>query len=257
MPAKRRSTRPGSTSIPCGAVPVPSLAQLAQGGQGPAPFPTLELRPGVLAAQRDAMAAAVAEFFPKGTRATRPDGGYFMWLELPPSVDALALHRLALRKGISVDTLTKYFAEELVSGKAKANSQVGRTLFQKATGGDTGALILFAISGEALLAVAYLGGVLVLLGGVQTLTGPVVGAVSFTWLQDTVARSTDYWRALLGAIILLLVLAFPQGIAGFVGQLFERRSFRGGGGPSAGPLPSRPAIPSGDRPTYPSGEGST
>jgi hypothetical protein len=26
-------------------------------------------------------------------------------------------------------------------------------------------------------------------------------------------------------------------------------------GPSAGPLPSRPAIPSGDRPTYPSDEG--
>ena len=65
--------------------------------------------------------------------------------------------------------------------------------------------------------------VMVLLGGVQTLTGPVVGAVSFTWLQDTVARSTDYWRALLGGIVLLLVLAFPQGIAGFVGQLFDRR----------------------------------
>jgi branched-chain amino acid transport system permease protein len=65
--------------------------------------------------------------------------------------------------------------------------------------------------------------VMVLLGGVQTLTGPVVGAVSFTWLQDTVARSTDYWRALLGGIVLLLVLAFPQGIAGFIGQLFDRR----------------------------------
>lgn len=65
--------------------------------------------------------------------------------------------------------------------------------------------------------------VMVLLGGVQTLTGPVVGAVTFTWLQDTVARSTDYWRALLGGIVLLLVLAFPQGIAGFVGQLMDRR----------------------------------
>jgi len=65
--------------------------------------------------------------------------------------------------------------------------------------------------------------VMVLLGGVQTLAGPVVGAVTFTWLQDTVARSTDYWRALLGGIVLLLVLAFPQGIAGFVAQLFDRR----------------------------------
>ena len=65
--------------------------------------------------------------------------------------------------------------------------------------------------------------VMVLLGGLQTLSGPLVGAVTFTWLQDTVARSTDYWRALLGGIILLLVLAFPQGIAGFVRQLFAQR----------------------------------
>jgi len=64
---------------------------------------------------------------------------------------------------------------------------------------------------------------MVLLGGLQTLAGPIVGAVTFTWLQDAVARNTDYWRALLGGIILLLVLAFPLGIAGFVGGLFERR----------------------------------
>ena len=65
--------------------------------------------------------------------------------------------------------------------------------------------------------------VMVLLGGLQTLAGPIVGAVTFTWLQDAVARNTDYWRAVLGGIILLLVLVFPQGIAGFVGSLFDRR----------------------------------
>jgi branched-chain amino acid transport system permease protein len=56
--------------------------------------------------------------------------------------------------------------------------------------------------------------VMVLLGGLQSLSGPIAGAAAFTWLQDTVARSSDYWRALLGGIILLLVLAFPRGIAG-------------------------------------------
>ena len=56
--------------------------------------------------------------------------------------------------------------------------------------------------------------VMVLLGGVQTLSGPVVGATAFTWLQDTIARNTDYWRALLGITILFIVLAFPQGIVG-------------------------------------------
>ena len=68
--------------------------------------------------------------------------------------------------------------------------------------------------------------VMVLLGGLQALSGPIVGAVTFTWLQDSVARATDYWRALLGGIILLLVLVFPQGIAGFVGQWFDRRAER-------------------------------
>jgi branched-chain amino acid transport system permease protein len=62
--------------------------------------------------------------------------------------------------------------------------------------------------------------VMVLLGGVQTLAGPIVGAAVFTWLEDTVARQTDYWQALLGAAILLLVIAFPQGIVGFVRERF-------------------------------------
>jgi branched-chain amino acid transport system permease protein len=54
----------------------------------------------------------------------------------------------------------------------------------------------------------------VLLGGVHTWVGPLVGAVTFTALQDSLARSTDYWRAVLGASMLMLVLVFPQGIAG-------------------------------------------
>ena len=65
--------------------------------------------------------------------------------------------------------------------------------------------------------------VMVLLGGIQTLTGPIVGASVFAILQDTVMRQTEYWRALLGIIILVLVLAFPQGIAGAIVRLFSKR----------------------------------
>jgi branched-chain amino acid transport system permease protein len=65
--------------------------------------------------------------------------------------------------------------------------------------------------------------VMVLLGGLQTLTGPIVGASVFAVLQDTVMRQTEYWRALLGAIILMLVLALPSGI---VGAFSERWSWR-------------------------------
>ena len=46
-----------------------------------------------------------------------------------------------VRGGIDTDTLRKHFATELVSGKAKANGQVGKTLFQKVMAGDTTAAI--------------------------------------------------------------------------------------------------------------------
>ncbi|KZD12256.1 ABC transporter permease [Oceanibaculum pacificum] len=58
--------------------------------------------------------------------------------------------------------------------------------------------------------------VMVLLGGVQTLAGPIVGAVTFTALKTELVSLTNYWRLLLGLIIVGLVIAFPQGIAGFV-----------------------------------------
>jgi len=95
-----------------------------------------------------------------------------------------------------------------------------------AAAGLAGSLYAFSkgsISPESLSVDKSVDGlVMVLLGGIQTLAGPVVGAVTFSWLHDTVARNTDYWRATLGAIILLLVLLFPQGIAGFAKQMTER-----------------------------------
>ena len=67
---------------------------------------------------------------------------------------------------------------------------------------------------------------MVLMGGIQTLTGAVAGAAVFTWLQDTLSRQTEFWRALLGGVILFLVLVFPQGIAGFIRERWEARAGR-------------------------------
>lgn len=44
----------------------------------------------------------IAKHFPKGTRVTRPEGGYLLWVELPAQVDALKLHRLASSQNISL-----------------------------------------------------------------------------------------------------------------------------------------------------------
>lgn len=66
--------------------------------------------------------------------------------------------------------------------------------------------------------------VMVLLGGLQTLAGPLAGAAAYTWLQDVAARSTEYWHAVLGLAILALVLAFPEGLAGAATRLHRRRA---------------------------------
>ena len=48
-----------------------------------------------LAAQQWHALGFVERLFPAGTRITRPEGSYFLWLEPPPEVDALALHQRA------------------------------------------------------------------------------------------------------------------------------------------------------------------
>ena len=65
--------------------------------------------------------------------------------------------------------------------------------------------------------------VMVLLGGVQTLTGPLVGAALLTALKAEILRHTDYWRLVLGLVIVALVVLFPRGVVGYLGGLFRRR----------------------------------
>lgn len=55
----------------------------------------------VLAAQQAAFIDAIGRHFPEGTRATRPQGGYMLWVELPPQADVLAILEQALAKGVS------------------------------------------------------------------------------------------------------------------------------------------------------------
>ena len=64
--------------------------------------------------------------------------------------------------------------------------------------------------------------VMVLLGGLNALFGPLIGAAAFTWMQDALARGTDYWRAAVGGLILLLVLLFPRGIGGAFDRLSRK-----------------------------------
>ena len=72
--------------------------------------------------------------------------------------------------------------------------------------------------------------VMVLLGGVQTLIGPVVGAAVFIGLQDWIVRTTAYWQAVLGLIVIAITMIFPLGIVGTVREAIERWRARPEGG---------------------------
>lgn len=60
--------------------------------------------------------------------------------------------------------------------------------------------------------------IMVMLGGVKTLLGPATGAVALTWLNDLFTRF-EYWRLVLGIMIVAIVLLFPQGLAGSLRRL--------------------------------------
>ena len=62
---------------------------------------------------------------------------------------------------------------------------------------------------------------MVLLGGIDTISGPIAGSAVFIWLHDKIAR-VDFWQLILGLIFIVLVVLFPHGIVGY----FNRRCGR-------------------------------
>jgi DNA-binding transcriptional MocR family regulator len=84
-----------STAIPSQL----AISEFLQGGGYERHLRQLRL---TLAAQQALALRLIADHFPAGTRVTRPQGGYFLWLELPSHIDTLRLLHLALAKRISV-----------------------------------------------------------------------------------------------------------------------------------------------------------
>ena len=60
------------------------------------------------------------------------------------------------------------------------------------------------------------------LGGFANFFGPIVGAFSFIFLKNELMGLTQYWRFWLGAILIILVVLFPRGLAGLFERLWVR-----------------------------------
>lgn len=69
-------------------------------------------------------------------------------------------------------------------------------------------LLSWTVSGEAL--------VVVILGGLGTLVGPIVGAVLFVVLKHEISSLTPYWHAVVGLILIAVVMSRSNGVFGFV-----------------------------------------
>jgi DNA-binding transcriptional MocR family regulator len=84
-----------STSLP----PQLALAEYLEHGGFDRHLRRLRTR---LASQQAEMAQALTRHFPAGTTATRPRGGYLLWVELPAGLDAMQLHDQAAAEGICI-----------------------------------------------------------------------------------------------------------------------------------------------------------
>ncbi|HUH85788.1 MAG TPA: branched-chain amino acid ABC transporter permease [Stellaceae bacterium] len=65
---------------------------------------------------------------------------------------------------------------------------------------------------------------MVILGGMATLTGPVLGAALYLILESVLPRATEHWQAILGPILVLVVLFSKSGLLGLLADGVKRRS---------------------------------
>ena len=61
--------------------------------------------------------------------------------------------------------------------------------------------------------------VMVILGGMGSLFGPVVGAIVYLVLEEFLSQVTEYWAMIVGPLLLLIVLFGRGGILGLIGRL--------------------------------------
>jgi branched-chain amino acid transport system permease protein len=68
-----------------------------------------------------------------------------------------------------------------------------------------------------------IGVLMVILGGVGTLTGPLVGAAIVTWIENVVSGFIGRWPTVMGVIFIVVVLFARDGLVGGAGRLWRRR----------------------------------
>ena len=91
--------------------------------------------------------------------------------------------------------------------------------------------------------------VMVLIGGMRSFFGPILGALFYSVLESKVKNSTIYWDLGIGAMLLLIVLVLPGGFAGIPARLRELAAGRGNGVAPGARAAIAAAVPVRDAPS--------
>lgn len=64
--------------------------------------------------------------------------------------------------------------------------------------------------------------IVTILGGVGTLFGPIVGSIVYTGMKDVISKAIGNWELLIGALLVVIMLAGERGILGTFESMWER-----------------------------------
>jgi branched-chain amino acid transport system permease protein len=97
-----------------------------------------------------------------------------------------------------------------------------------AFGGMAGALMVY-LKGSAFptyldIATSFDVFVMALLGGLQSLNGPIIGAAIYQSLKTMLQTYVAHWNMIVGAILILITLFMPRGVSGIVADFRNARA---------------------------------
>ncbi len=156
----------------------------------------------------------------------------FYWLSLTAAVVGIAALRVAVFSpfGFGLRALRDSALRAEAIGIDRGRQQWAAFTLAGGVAGVAGALFAF-LKGSVFpdnlgIPLSVDGLVMVLLGGVETVSGAVVGALVFRTLTILLMSYTDASKLVLGLVIVVLVVAFPRGIVGSSSELLWRRRDR-------------------------------
>ena len=154
---------------------------------------------------------------------------HFYWLSVAVAVLVVGALRIAVfspfgfalratrdsplrSEAIGIDGKRTQWAAFVIAGTVAG---LGGALFAYLKGSVFPDVLAIPLSVDAL--------VMVLLGGVETVSGAVVGAIVYKTLSIWLVSQTEWSKLVLGGFIVLIVVAFPKGIVGMIEQVLPRR----------------------------------